>query len=348
MAEDALEELGEESGLDKKARKKAERARKKEEKKQKKEEKKQAKGEEAEEEEEGGSKLAVVLATIVFIAIWLAILALIVKMDIGGFGSTVLQPILKDVPVINKILPETEEEPVVDAQYPYTTLDEAINRIKELELELSDAQSQSQGSSDSVAQLEAEVARLREFENEQSAFEEEKTKFYKEVVFNENAPDISEYRAYYESIDPANAEVLYKQVVQQQGDGPVLLHEFLNQEAHDDRRHEVGQVGRGLHRPLVLLAAQQAQQTGEQDGHDESHGTFQQCDDHRIEDRPWKIRTAEELHEIGHPHPGALEIPLVYVIILESHDDTEHGDIMEHQGIEENRDKHQVHAPVHL
>lgn len=216
MAEDALEELGEESGLDKKARKKAERARKKEEKKQKKEEKKQAKGEEAEEEEEGGSKLAVVLATIVFIAIWLAILALIVKMDIGGFGSTVLQPILKDVPVINKILPETEEEPVVDAQYPYTTLDEAINRIKELELELSDAQSQSQGSSDSVAQLEAEVARLREFENEQSAFEEEKTKFYKEVVFNENAPDISEYRAYYESIDPANAEVLYKQVVQQQ------------------------------------------------------------------------------------------------------------------------------------
>lgn len=35
-------------------------------------------------------------------------------------------------------------------------------------------------------------------------------------MFNENAPDISEYKAYYESIDPANAEVLYKQVIQQQ------------------------------------------------------------------------------------------------------------------------------------
>ena len=116
---------------------------------------------------------------------------------------------------------------MVDAQYPYTTLDEAINRIKELELELSDAQSQSQGSSDSVAQLEAEVARLREFENEQSAFEEEKTKFYKEVVFNENAPDISEYRAYYESIDPANAEVLYKQVVQQQ-EADAEIQEYAN------------------------------------------------------------------------------------------------------------------------
>lgn len=218
MAEDILDQAGEEGGaLDKKAQKKAERARKKEEKKQRKAEKKQMQEEESQEEEEsGGSKLAVILATIVFIAIWLAILALIIKMDIGGFGSTVLHPILKDVPVINKILPETEKEPVVDAQYPYTTLDEAIVRIKELEVELSDTQSQSKGNSDYVSQLEAEVARLREFENEQSAFEEEKTKFYKEVVFNENAPDISEYKAYYESIDPANAEVLYKQVVQQQ------------------------------------------------------------------------------------------------------------------------------------
>ena len=218
MAEDILDQAGEEGGaLDKKAQKKAERARKKEEKKQRKAEKKQMQEEESQEEEEsGGSKLAVILATIVFIAIWLAILALIIKMDIGGFGSTVLHPILKDVPVINKILPETEKEPVVDAQYPYTTLDEAIARIKELEVELSDTQSQSKGNSDYVSQLEAEVARLREFENEQSAFEEEKTKFYKEVVFNENAPDISEYKAYYESIDPANAEVLYKQVVQQQ------------------------------------------------------------------------------------------------------------------------------------
>lgn len=219
MAEEILDSLDQEEtgALDKKAKKKAERARKKEEKAQKKAEKKQMQEEAPEEENEGGgSKAAVIIATIVFILIWLAILALVIKMDIGGFGSTVLQPILKDVPVINKILPETADEPVVDAQYPYTTLDEAIGRIKELEVELSDAQSQSKGSSDSVAQLEAEVARLREFENEQSAFEEEKTKFYKEVVFNENAPDISEYRAYYESIDPANAEVLYKQVIQQQ------------------------------------------------------------------------------------------------------------------------------------
>ncbi len=213
MEEEILEQGGAEA-LDKKAQKKAERAKKKAEKKQQKE----LQADMPQEEESGGSKLAIIAATFVFIAIWLGILALIIKMDIGGFGSTVLYPVLKDVPYINKILPETEEEekPVVDAQYPYSTLDDAIARIKELEVELSDAQSKTDGSSEQVAQLQEEVKRLQEFENEQSAFEDEKTKFYQEVVFNENAPDISEYKAYYESIDPANAEILYKQVVQQQ------------------------------------------------------------------------------------------------------------------------------------
>ncbi|MCI8299698.1 MAG: hypothetical protein HFI69_04995 [Lachnospiraceae bacterium] len=216
--------LEEEAGaLDKKAQKKAEKARKKEEKKKNKENQ-----EDLSEEEESGSKLAVIFATIIFIIIWLAILALVIKMDIGGFGSTVLQPILKDVPYINKILPESaKEEPTVDAQYPYTTLSEAIERIKELEMELSNAQSKSEGSSDNVAQLQAEVERLKEFENQQAAFEEQKNEFYKEVVFNENAPDISEYKAYYESIDPANAEVLYKQVIQQQ-QGDEQIKEYVN------------------------------------------------------------------------------------------------------------------------
>ena len=40
-------------------------------------------------------------------------------------------------------------------------------------------------------------------------------KFYEEVIFSEEAPDIEEYKKYYESIDPENAEYLYKQVVAQ-------------------------------------------------------------------------------------------------------------------------------------
>lgn len=204
--------------LDAKAARKAE---KKVEKQRKKEEKKLAKQQELEddtEESSGGSKVALVFVTLIIIIIWLAILALLVKMDVGGFGSTVLAPVLKDVPYINKILPATDESELgtEDTEYPYQTLDEAVAYIKELELELQTAQEGSSENSAYVAQLESEVAKLQQYEQNEADFENEKAQFYEEVVFNDKAPDISEYQKYYESIDPANAEELYKEVVQQE------------------------------------------------------------------------------------------------------------------------------------
>ena len=211
--EDEKEEI-----LDAKAARKAE---KKAEKQRKKEEKKLAKQQELEddtEESSGGSKVALVFVTLIIIIIWLAILALLVKMDVGGFGSTVLAPVLKDVPYINKILPATDESELgtEDTEYPYQTLDEAVAYIKELELELQTAQEGSSENSAYVAQLESEVAKLQQYEQNEADFENEKAQFYEEVVFNDKAPDISEYQKYYESIDPANAEELYKEVVQQE------------------------------------------------------------------------------------------------------------------------------------
>ncbi|MCI5878406.1 MAG: hypothetical protein MRZ93_08400 [Lachnospiraceae bacterium] len=204
--------------LDAKAARKAE---KKAEKQRKKEEKKLAKQQELEddtEESSGGSKVALVFVTLIIIIIWLAILALLVKMDVGGFGSTVLAPVLKDAPYINKILPATDESELgtEDTEYPYQTLDEAVAYIKELELELQTAQEGSSENSAYVAQLESEVAKLQQYEQNEADFENEKAQFYEEVVFNDKAPDISEYQKYYESIDPANAEELYKEVVQQE------------------------------------------------------------------------------------------------------------------------------------
>lgn len=203
--------------LDKKAAKKAEKERKKEEKKKAKEEKKlESDSLEEETETSGGSKVAIFFVTLIIVVIWLAILTLLVKWDVGGFGSTVLTPLLKDVPYINKILPESSQEiSTEDTEYGYATLDDAIARIKELEVELADSQSQSNQNSDYVSQLESQVAELQQYKQEEADFEAEKQKFYEEVVFSDNAPDIEEYKSYYESIDPANAEVLYKQVVSQ-------------------------------------------------------------------------------------------------------------------------------------
>lgn len=211
MAEEKEEVL--DAKAERRAEKKAERQRKKE-------EKKLAKQQELdnETEESGGSKVALVFVTLIIIIIWLAILALLVKMDVGGFGSTVLTPVLKDVPYVNKILPPADDGELgtEDTEYPYQTLDEAVAYIKELELELQTAQEGNSENSAYVAQLESEVAKLQQYEQNEADFENEKAQFYEEVVFNDKAPDISEYQKYYESIDPANAEELYKEVVEQE------------------------------------------------------------------------------------------------------------------------------------
>lgn len=187
--------------------------------KEKKELKKKAKAQGmsvAEEENTAGGKAGVVLVTIFIIAVWLGIFSLLIKWDIGNFGSTVLYPVLKDVPIISAILPNAKtQDAAVDGDYPYDTLAQAVEQIKSLELQLKTAQDQLAANDETVAQLNAEIERLKAFEQQQTQYQQLKAKFDEDIVFNDNAPDISEYKAYYESISPDNAELLYKQVVQQ-------------------------------------------------------------------------------------------------------------------------------------
>ena len=163
------------------------------------------------------SKIVMVLVTILIIAIWLGIFAVFVKADVGGFGSTVLAPALKDVPVLSKILPDsgniTASESTETAGY--TNLDDAVSRIKELEKQLDDANSKNQADAQTINDLNAQIQDLSTYKEEQAAFEEEKEKYYEEVVFSDKAPDIKEYKKFYEQVDPANAEILYKQVCEQ-------------------------------------------------------------------------------------------------------------------------------------
>lgn len=162
-----------------------------------------------------GGKIAVFLATIIIIAIWLGILVLVIKWDVGGFGSTVMYPILKDVPYLNKILPEVEV-PIEQQEYPYTTVGEATEYVKQLEQQLADAQKKIGKKDDRIKELKAQLKKLSAYEENEAAFEELKQKFDEEVVFSDNAPDISNYQEFYEAIDPANAQIIYRQVLEQQ------------------------------------------------------------------------------------------------------------------------------------
>ena len=212
MAEEKEEK--ELSKAEKKALKKQE---KEEKKKAKKAGKEGAEGEEHDDEDGGvGGKIIVALVAMMIIAVWLVIFGLLIKMDVGGFGSTVLYPVLKDVPVINKVLPETEEYAEEDSAYQFNTVDEAVARIKELEQQLADAQSSSDATAAQIADLQAQAAELQTYKEIEAAFEATKEKFYEEVVYNNNAPDINTYKEYYESIEPDNAAAIYKQVVEQQ------------------------------------------------------------------------------------------------------------------------------------
>ncbi len=222
MAREAMEQnFSMDTEADKKRLKEEKKKFKEEQKKQRKEAKARAKEfaiqEAAFDEDSEGSTVSVVLVTSIIIIVWLGILCLLIKLDVGGFGSNVLAPVLKDVPVVNKILPGPKETETADeGEYGgYTSLKEAVEQIQILEMQLANEKEGNDSDAEEVAALKAEIERLKTFESSQVEFQRIKTEFYEEVVYAEKGPGADEYRKYYEEMDPATAEYLYKEVVKQ-------------------------------------------------------------------------------------------------------------------------------------
>lgn len=175
-----------------------------------------------------GGKLKGILIVISAVLLFLVILIILIKMDLGGFGSKVLRPILKDVPVVNKILPAATDDEIAK-ESGYDTLEEAVAKINELEQQL-DAAKKAQNTSaakdteatsdkdDQIKELEKEIKRLKTYEENQKKFEKTKTDFYNQVVYNDKAPDASTYSQWYESMDKDTAAKIYREVVGKQAD----------------------------------------------------------------------------------------------------------------------------------
>ena len=86
-------------------------------------------------EEKIGSKILSGIIVILIVVVWLAIFGILIKLDVGNFGSNILRPVLKDVPIINKILPDApEEEKVAESDYEeeYFDLTENLTDMSEL------------------------------------------------------------------------------------------------------------------------------------------------------------------------------------------------------------------------
>lgn len=163
-------------------------------------------------EEKKGNKFITFIIALIIIVLWLGLFALCIKLDVGGFGSSVMRPIFEDVPIINKILPDEKLDG--EEEYPYKSLAEAINYIKELEKQIKLLTDSGAADSETIADLQAEINRLKAFEESQLEFEKQKEEYYDEVVFGDNAIDYEFYKQFYEEISPEYAEVLYKQVLE--------------------------------------------------------------------------------------------------------------------------------------
>lgn len=167
-------------------------------------------------EEKAGAKLLSVVIIFLIVVVWLAAMIILIKLDVGHFGSQVLRPILKDVPVVKLILPAaSDEEAAAESDLPYKTLAEALERLEALETINAENEALIQSQQEELIEKDNEIARLRVFEDEQEEFNELKNDFYNEVVYGNSAPDADTYTKWYESIDAEAAEEIYRQVIAQ-------------------------------------------------------------------------------------------------------------------------------------
>ncbi|MBR5967943.1 MAG: hypothetical protein IK001_05030, partial [Lachnospiraceae bacterium] len=106
------------------------------------------------------SKIGTGLMVILIILVWLAIFALLVKMDVGGMG-TALRPLIKDVPILNLILPDVPDDVLINEEnYPYKNIKEAVEVIKELEAKVDALEDENGTYARKILELQAEVDRL--------------------------------------------------------------------------------------------------------------------------------------------------------------------------------------------
>lgn len=220
MAKEPLDPEVEKLKQDRKQFKEEQKKEKKEAKARKKEAKKKAKelaDEEARIMEDDAGGLPVFLTTVIIILVWIAILCALIKLDVGGFGSGVLAPVFKNVPIIKEILPDTatvDDDENVDVSG-YGSLKQAVREVDELKNEVARLSEDNARKDEQIAVQSEEIKRLQTFEEKQVEFERIKNEFYNEVVYAQKGPGADEYVKYYQSISPESAETLYKQILVQ-------------------------------------------------------------------------------------------------------------------------------------
>lgn len=167
-------------------------------------------------EEKSDNKVVTIIFAVLTILVWLIIFCVMVKLDVNGFGTKVMRPIFKDVPIVNLILPAASDEELIDEEeLPYSNFSEAIDYIRGLEQQIQGYQEADATQETAIADLQREVERLREFEANQEAFQKEKEEYYEEVVLGNGEEVRADFQRWYENMDAETAAEIYRQVMEQ-------------------------------------------------------------------------------------------------------------------------------------
>ncbi|WP_022752871.1 magnesium transporter MgtE N-terminal domain-containing protein [Butyrivibrio fibrisolvens] len=152
------------------------------------------------------------LLILLIILVWLLLMAIMIKFNILGLGDT-LTPALKDIPYIKNLLPGAQTEQMNNSGEDSSQVAaDNSDYVASLEQELSRQLALNASYASTIDRLNAEVARLEPFEEEQAEFDKQRQQFYQDIIYNDNAPDASAYASYYAMIAPEEAAKIYEEI----------------------------------------------------------------------------------------------------------------------------------------
>ncbi len=135
----------------------------------------------------------------------------IMYFDVLGARTKYVMPLLEKVPFINNLIKEQEEQDTIDPNDPYANMNK-----KQLSALIASQQAQidrlNQDAADTQQKIKLytdEIDRLKGIEDQQLEFKRQKEEF--DTLIAQNDPQA--YSKFYESINPENAEKLYKEAV---------------------------------------------------------------------------------------------------------------------------------------
>ncbi|NLI88835.1 MAG: hypothetical protein GX366_00275 [Epulopiscium sp.] len=144
----------------------------------------------------------------IILIVFIAIILVIVKLDVGKVSSKYLEPKIKNVPIVRHILPKTKAKGL----YADHTKEQLIAIIENQENELEMAQEEIEVQADEIVDLQNKIADLEVFEDEYSQFREDKYEFDQNVAtLNEE-----EFMRYYQQMYPENAQEAYSNIIRTQ------------------------------------------------------------------------------------------------------------------------------------